>query len=310
MRIVVALGGNALLRRGEPPAATLQQQRVIAAAGALAPLAGAHELIITHGNGPQIGLLALEGAAYEDVPAYPLDILGAETQGMIGYLLESALRNALPARNVATLLSQVVVDGADPAFSHPTKPIGPVYPTARAAELEAERPWTFGPDTGGMRRLVPSPEPVRMLEVPASRALLDAGLVVITAGGGGVPMVESGGQLTGVEAVIDKDLTSALLATELAADSLLLLTDVPAVYERWDPSPGRRFRLAAPVEMRRHEFAPGSMGPKVEAACRFAEQTGGTAVIGSLEDAFRMVSGEAGTTIRSGLPDTTWWEET
>jgi carbamate kinase len=307
MRIVVALGGNALLQRGEPPTAELQRERVKLAAAAIAGLARDHEVIVTHGNGPQVGLLALETAAYTPVPAYPFDILGAESQGMIGYLLESALRAAMPGRPLATLLSQVVVAPDDPAFLAPSKPIGPVYSDSEAQALAAEFGWAIGPDTGGMRRLVASPEPLRMLEVPAVNALLDAGIIVITAGGGGVPVAEVSGVLSGVEAVVDKDLTSALLAEEVGASTLLLLTDVAAVYDRWPG--GRPIRSASPQSLRQFSFAAGSMAPKVEASCRFAERTGGTAVIGSLGEAAALLAGTAGTAVRNGLAQTTYWEE-
>lgn len=298
MRVVAALGGNAILRRGEPPEAETQRAGVERAAVALAALARAHELVVTHGNGPQVGLLAMQSAATADVRPYPLDVLGAESEGMVGYLLEQAIENALPGRAVATLLTQVVVDADDPAFGHPTKPIGIVYPEARARELAAANGWTIAADGSGFRRVVPSPEPLRIVELRAIQVLLEAGAVVVCTGGGGIPVTrdpEAG--LRGVEAVVDKDLASALLAEAISADRLLLLTDVDAVDLSFGAPPPRPLRAATPAELRRHPFAPGSMGPKVEAACRFVERTGGEAAIGSLDEADAVLAGEAGTRV-------------
>src|SRR5215207_1765841 len=230
MRVVAALGGNALLRRGQPLDAATQRRNIGVAAAALAAVARAHELIVTHGNGPQVGLLALQAEAYQEGGAYPLDVLGAESEGMIGYLLQQGLRNALPSRDVATLLTQVVVDAREPAFASPTKPIGPVYEAAEAAAVAAARGWAVRPDGARWRRVVASPEPAAIVELETIRLLVDAGVLVICAGGGGVPVIAAGdGTLSGVEAVVDKDLAAALLAIELDADALLLLTDVPAV---------------------------------------------------------------------------------
>jgi len=298
MRIVAALGGNALLRRGEPLEAVAQRENITRAAAALADLAEEHELVVTHGNGPQVGLLALQAAAYADVTPYPLDILGAESEGMIGYLLEQSLTNALPERQVATLLTQVVVDPDDPAFGHPTKPIGPVYTAEEAERLAAERGWTTAPDGVFVRRVVASPEPHDVIELATIRLLLDAGVIVICAGGGGIPVVvgETFG-LRGVEAVVDKDLSAALIARLVRADLLLLLTDVPAVARGWGSPHEEPIRRTTAAELRREEFAPGSMAPKVLAVCRFVEATGCPAAIGSLDDASAIVRGEAGTLV-------------
>jgi carbamate kinase len=309
MLIVAAVGGNALLRRGEPLLAESQERNARAAGRALAELAGAHALVITHGNGPQVGLLALESGSAGVSPAYPLDILGAESQGMVGYLLELALRNELPGRAVTTVLGQVRVDAGDLAFQQPTKPIGPFYGREACERLAREHGWTFGFEGELGRRLAPSPEPMEILELEAIRALVEASVVTISAGGGGVPVVRSAsGQLAGAEAVIDKDLTASLLARELGADALLLLTDVSSVEERWGDPASRAIRTAGPETMREYVFAPGSMGPKVEAALRFAEATGRMAAIGALEAASAILAGDAGTSIRLDTPGITFWE--
>ncbi len=310
MLVVAAVGGNALLRRGERPEPEAQERNVRVAGRALAALGQAHALVITHGNGPQVGLLALESGAAGVSPAFPLDILGAESQGMVGYLLELALRNELAGRTVTTLLGQVLVDPGDPAFQHPSYPIGPFYERAEAERLRAAGGWEFAVEWELGRRLVPSPEPVEILEIEAVRALLGAGMVTISAGGGGVPVArDSSGRLSGVEGVIDKDLTASLLARELGADALLLLTDVPAVEERWGHPGSREIRVAAPAAMRQFAFAPGSMGPKVEAAARFVEATGGLAAIGALEDASEILAGKAGTRIVRDAPEVIYWED-
>jgi carbamate kinase len=297
MRIVVALGGNALLRRGEPAEAATQRAHVLEVAAALADLASDHELVITHGNGPQVGLLALEADAYKAVAPYPLDILGAESQGMIGYLLVQALAGELPEREVIALLTQVLVDGDDPAFTWPTKPIGPVYAEKEARQLAAGRGWTVARDGEYYRRVVASPEPKGVVELPAIERLVAAGTLVVCAGGGGIPVVAESGALRGVEAVIDKDLTAALLAEELGAEKLIVLTDVPYVERDWGTPDATPIDAATPAELRELAFAAGSMGPKIEAACRFVERTGGEAVIGSLADLGAVARGEAGTSI-------------
>jgi carbamate kinase len=297
-RLVVALGGNALLRRGEPLTAETQRRRAGEAMNLVAELAGDDDVVLTHGNGPQVGLLALQALAYTDVPPYPLDVLGAETEGMIGYVLEQELQNRLPGRSAVTILTQVVVDRDDPAFAAPSKPIGPVYTEEQAHRLARERGWAIAEDGEHFRRVVPSPQPLRIVELSAIRILVDAGALVVCAGGGGIPVVLDGaGSLHGVEAVIDKDLAAELLARSLDADFLLMLTDVPAVMRNWGSESATPIARATPPELRSLEFANGSMGPKVEAACRFVEATGGTAAIGSLEDAVRIVAGEAGTIV-------------
>jgi carbamate kinase len=296
---VVALGGNALLRRGEPAEASHQQANVRAAAQAIAVLHETHRLVVTHGNGPQVGLLALQAEAYNDVKPYPLDVLGAETEGMIGYLLDQALVNELPAGSrVATLLTQTVVDPADPAFAVPSKPIGPVYTPDVGERLAADRGWTVRPDGRQVRRVVASPQPVDIVEIETIRLLLDAAVLVVCAGGGGIPVVSTAAAgLAGVEAVIDKDLSAALLAEKLEADFLLMLTDVAAVEAGWGTPDARTIAGATPAEMRGMDFATGSMGPKVEAACRFVERTGGAAGIGRLDQAAEILRGAAGTIV-------------
>jgi carbamate kinase len=298
MKIVVALGGNALLQRGEPPTASVQRGHAGEAMAAVAELARDHEVILTHGNGPQVGLLALQASAYTDVPPYPLDVLGAESEGMIGYVLEQELENRLPGRNVVTVLTQVVVDPADPAFQAPSKPIGAIYTEEQARKLASELGWSIAPDNNHFRRVVPSPQPLRIVEIRAIRTLVDSGALVVCSGGGGIPVsIDGDGILRGVEAVIDKDLAAELLARSLEADVLMMLTDVGAVMSGWGSDDARPIRQASPAELREHEFASGSMGPKVEAACRFVEATGGTAAIGALEDASAILAGTAGTTV-------------
>jgi carbamate kinase len=304
MRVVVALGGNALLRRGQPLTAENQRANARAACRALAPVALEHELVISHGNGPQVGLLALQGSAYTAVDAYPLDVLGAQTEGMIGYIIEQELGNELPfERPLATLLTMIEVDGNDPAFGNPTKPIGPLYSAAGAARLEKEKGWVFKPDGESLRRVVPSPQPKRIFEIAAIAALLERGAVVICAGGGGIPTryvdehVPAGKRLVGVEGVIDKDLASALLAIDLEADMLVIVTDVDAAYADWGTPQQRPIRRATPEALTGAGFAEGSMGPKIRAACQFVEQTCGRAAIGSIHDTARLVHGEAGTVV-------------
>ena len=302
MLVVVALGGNALLRRGEAYTAEIQARNVADAARRVAELAGGHDLVVTHGNGPQVGHLALQTEALGTGASDPLDVLGAESEGMIGYLLARELRARVPGREVATLLTQVEVDPDDPAFAKPSKPIGPTYDAAQAQQLARRSGWTFSPDsTGGCRRVVASPEPKQILELEVVRLLVSSGVLVTCAGGGGVPVSRAaGGALRGVEAVVDKDLVSALLAVKLGADALLLLTDQPGVYARWPDTKGGPIRSADARELREHWFEPGTMGPKVEAACRFAAATGREAAIGALEDASRVLDGAAGTRVRRG----------
>ncbi|MCL5734574.1 MAG: carbamate kinase [Actinobacteria bacterium] len=309
MRVVVALGGNALLKRGEPPTERAQRQNVRVAARALAPLTREHSLIITHGNGPQVGLLALEAAAYAGIEPYALDLLNAESEGLIGYMIEQELGNILPESvPFATILTQVEVDPADPAFQRPTKPIGPQYCRDDAERLALEHGWTMGLDNGMYRRLVPSPRPKRIFEIRVVEWLLERGVVVICTGGGGIPTrLAPDGVLEGVEAVIDKDYAGSLLATSLGAGAFLMLTDAQAVWEGWGTSDARAIRRASPAAMRKFDFPAGSMGPKVEAACEFAETTGGMAGIGALEDAAAILGGKAGTVITSGIESVEYW---
>jgi carbamate kinase len=297
-RIVIALGGNALLRRGEPLTEETQRRNAEVAAEVLARVATKHDCVLTHGNGPQIGLLALESEAYKEVAPYGLDVLGAESQGMIGFLLQQALHTRLPGREIATLLTTVLVGTCDPAFAKPTKPIGPVYGREVAERLAVERGWRIDPDGAGFRRVVPSPEPLSILELTAIRTLADAGVLVICSGGGGVPVIRRyDGRLDAVEGVVDKDLTSALLAEKLGADELVLLTDVRHVELGWRTPEAVSLRETTVTELRGHVFEAGTMGPKVEAACRFVERTGRPAAIGALEEADAIVEGSAGTRI-------------
>jgi carbamate kinase len=296
MRVVAALGGNALLERGEAPTLSTQQANAARAARALAALARENELIVTHGNGPQVGLLALLAEAGA-VPPYPLDVLGAQSEGLIGHLILQALRRELPGREIACLLTQVEVDRGDAAFASPSKPIGPVYPAAQGESLARRRGWVLVADGSGVRRAVASPEPLRILELPTALRLVDAGVLLVCAGGGGIPVAAGAdGTLEGVEAVVDKDKSAALLARGLGADALLLLTDVPAVFRDF---PRRRdpIRRADPQQLRRLALPAGSMGPKAEAACRFAEG-GGIAAIGALDAAAELLAGRAGTRVQ------------
>jgi carbamate kinase len=301
VRIVIALGGNALLKRGEPMTAGQQRANVRVAAAALARVATDHELVISHGNGPQVGLLALQGAAYKDVEAYPLDVLGAETQGMIGYLVEQEVGNLLPMdRPLATILTMVEVDPDDPAFGDPTKFVGPIYTQAQADALAAEKGWAVKPDGPHWRRVVPSPRPKRIFEIRPMRWLLDQGCVVICAGGGGIPTMyapDAERRLVGVEAVIDKDLASSLLARELGADLFVMATDVDGVYLDWGTPAQARIDRADPAELDAMDLPAGSMGPKVAAATEFVSATGKRAAIGSLEGIDGLVDGTGGTQV-------------
>jgi carbamate kinase len=301
MRIVVALGGNALLKRGEPMTAAAQRANVRVAAEALAPLAKDNQIVISHGNGPQVGLLALQGAAYKPDEAYPLDVLGAETEGMIGYMIEQELGNLLPFEvPFATILTMVEVDPDDPGFKNPTKFVGPVYEKDEADRLAAAKGWVVKPDGAKWRRVVASPLPRRIFEIRPVKWLLEHGTIVICAGGGGIPTMYQPGadrKLVGVEAVIDKDLCTELLARELDADLFVMLTDADAVYLDWGQPTQRALRKATPAALGDITFAAGSMGPKVDAACRFAQATGKKAAIGALADLQQIIAGEAGTTI-------------
>jgi len=260
--------------------------------------------VISHGNGPQVGLLALQGSAYTAVDTYPLDVLGAQTEGMIGYIIQQELGNELPfQRPLATLLTMIEVDADDPAFANPTKPIGPLYDAEEAGRLEKEKGWVFKPDGDSLRRVVASPKPKRIFGIAAIAALLERGAVVICAGGGGIPTryidesVPAGKRLVGVEGVIDKDLASALLAIDLEADVLVIVTDVDAAYADWGTPKQRAIRRATPEALAEGGFAEGSMGPKIRAACQFVEKTGGRAAIGAIQDTAKLVRGEAGTIV-------------
>jgi carbamate kinase len=307
MRIVIALGGNALLRRTDPMTTEVQRRNVRVAAEAIAPLAGEHSIVVVHGNGPQVGLLSLQAESYQGAEPYPLDVLDAGTQGMIGYVIQQELRSLLPAqRPVLTLLTMIVVDPADAAFANPTKFVGPVYPKETADRLAEEKGWTFRQDGNAWRRVVPSPEPRRVLEIEPITWLLDRGAVVICAGGGGIPTMypsSGSGELVGVEAVIDKDLSSELVAEDVGADLFVMATDVDGVYLGWGTPEQRRLDMVTPGELAHHEFAAGSMGPKVEAASRFVAKTGRRAAIGSLADIADIIAGKAGTNVvaRNGV---------
>jgi len=309
MRIVVALGGNALLRRGEPLTAEAQRRNARLAAEALCPLAARHDLVITHGNGPQVGLLALQSAAAAPGAAFPLDVLDAETAGQIGYMVEQELVNLLPAeRHCAMLLTQVEVDPADPAFAKPSKPIGPLYEREEAEALAASRGWRIAPDGRHFRRVVASPQPQRIVELEVLELLLARQVVVVCLGGGGIPVVRSSkGRLEGVEAVIDKDLASSLLARRLKADALLMLTDVEAVFTGWDTPDARPLRRISSAAIAPLPFESGTMAPKVMAARQFCDATDGIAGIGRLADAGAILKGELGTHITAKAVETAWW---
>ena len=307
MRVLVALGGNALLKRGEPMTADAQRQNIRTAARALAPVAGDHQLVLSHGNGPQVGLLALQAAAYTEVEAYPLDVLGAQTEGMVGYLIEQELGNVLPAE------VPFATDPDDGRGGSPTIPPSPIprsssdrsTPMPRRDALAAEKGWVFKRDGDHVRRVVPSPAPKRIFEIRPIRWLLEHGVVVICAGGGGIPTAWVAGKertLEGIEAVIDKDLASELLAREIDADLFVMATDVDGVYEQWGTPEQRRLDRVTPAELRDRPFAAGSMGPKVDAAVRFVEATGKRAAIGSLADIEKIVEGQAGTNVVAEQP--------
>lgn len=298
--LVVALGGNALLKRGERLEADTQRKNIAQAASAIAALTQTWRVVLVHGNGPQVGLLALQNSAYDANAPWPLDVLVAETQGMIGYMLQQALQNALPQQPISMLLTQVEIDSQDPAFHNPTKYIGPVYRPEQASALAQAQNWTMKADGDFVRRVVPSPLPVRIVELEAIQALAKKGHLVICNGGGGIPVVRHpGGQLCGAEAVIDKDLSAALLASHLSADALLILTDADAVYLNWGQPDSRALHQITPADLKGIAFDAGSMGPKVAACCEFVEQQQGMAGIGSLADAAEILEGRKGTLIRA-----------
>ena len=308
MRVVVALGGNALLRRGEAMTAENQRRNVQVAATALAELERDHQIVVAHGNGPQVGLLALQALAYTEVAAYPLDVLGAESSGMIGYLIEQELMNALPAGTpCGTLLTQIEVGRDDPAFRAPSKPIGPVYEAAVMERLRAEYGWDFVEEKAGQwRRVVPSPRPRKLLQEGVIRSLVESGVVVICTGGGGIPVIRGAdGRLEGIEGVIDKDRAASLLAREIGADAFLMLTDVAAVFADWGTERERALGQVEPATLEAMDFAAGSMGPKVDSACEFVRATGGIAGIGRLEDAAAILAGATGTRVTPAAGATT-----
>jgi carbamate kinase len=299
MRVIVALGGNAVLKRGQPPDAHAQMDNVRAAVRTLAQLADRHELVITHGNGPQVGMLALESAADPSLSRpYPFDTLGAQTQGMIGYWMQQALQNALPGRQVLAMVTQTLVTAVDPAFENPAKFVGQVYEETEAGKLAAEYGWTVKPDGPFWRRVVPSPTPRRIVETRLIRMMIREGVVVVCAGGGGIPVVrDEHGRLSGVEAVIDKDLTASMLAEALECDAFLILTDVPRVLRDFGAPQATEIAHTTPHELRSLDFPAGSMGPKVDAVCRFVETTGDMAAIGRLDEAEDILAGRAGTIV-------------
>ncbi len=318
MRVVVALGGNALQKRGEAMTVENQRENVRVACRALSPVAADNELVISHGNGPQVGLLALQASSYDDASSYPFDVLGAQTEGMIGYFIEQELGNLLPfEKPIATILTMTEVDANDPAMADPTKFVGPVYSEDDAHRLAADKGWTVKQDGDKWRRVVPSPEPKRIFEIRAIKTLLDMGAVVVCTGGGGIPTMYIEGEhiegehdfnprhLVGVEAVIDKDRSSAVLAQDLDADLLVIATDADAVYLDWGTPQQRAIKAASPDQIESHDFPAGSMGPKVEAAAMFARQRpGSSAVIGALEDLPGILAGEQGTRINTDVSET------
>lgn len=299
MRIVIALGGNALLKRGEPMTCENQRANVRIAAEQIAKAYEGNELIISHGNGPQVGLLALQNNAYKPVPMYPLDVIGGESLGMIGYMIQQELVNFVPkSATLATVLTQTQVDPKDPAFQNPTKPVGPVYDKEEAERLAKQHGWTIAQDNDKYRRVVPSPEPKRIWGLKPLKTLVEHGHIVICCGGDGIPTYfDEQGNLVGAEAVIDKDLASSLLASEVEADIFVIATDVNGAYVDWGKPTQRRIAEADPESLRAFGFAKGSMGPKVEAVCRFVEKTGKPAVIGALSEIDQILAGKAGTRV-------------
>ncbi len=301
MKVVIALGGNALLRRGERADADVQMANVRIAAKAVAEIAKEHNVVLTHGNGPQVGLLALQADAYKDVTPYPFDVLGAESQGMIGYMVAQCVGNDLPDRQVVNIITQTEVDPNDPAYSDPRKFVGPVYDKETAEKLAAERGWTIAADGKYFRRVVPSPQPKKIVEIDTIRQLVDSGAMVIASGGGGIPVIRNDqGKLEGSEAVIDKDMSASIMAAELDADALLILTDAPSIALDWGTPDQKEIKEVSPEKLQEYNFAKGSMGPKVEAVCRFANTGKGFGAVGRLEDALDILNGKAGTIIRKG----------
>jgi len=298
MKIVIALGGNAMLKRGEPLTADNQRANIKIACEQIAKVYPNNQLVITHGNGPQVGLVALQSNAYKEVPMYPLDVLGAETVGMIGYVIQQEMMNVLPKAEVATMLTQTEVDANDPAFKKPTKPVGPVYTKEESDKVAAEKGWVMAPDNDKFRRVVPSPLPKGILGLKALRTTIDSGAIVVCAGGGGIPAYyDANGKLQGSEAVIDKDLSTALLAGLIDADLLIIATDVDGVYLDWGKPTQKRIAKIAAGDVTKYDFASGSMGPKVQACVNFVNACGKDAVIGALSDIEQIVAGVKGTRI-------------
>ena len=301
MKVVIALGGNALLRRGERADADVQMANVRIASKAVAEIAKEHNVVLTHGNGPQVGLLALQADAYKDVTPYPFDVLGAESQGMIGYMVAQCVGNDLPDRQVVNIITQTEVDPKDPAYTDPRKFVGPVYDKETAEKLAAERGWTIAADGKYFRRVVPSPQPKKIVEIETIRQLVDSGAMVVASGGGGIPVIRNEqGKLEGSEAVIDKDMSASIMADELDADALLILTDAPSIALDWGTPDQKEIKEVSPEKLKEYSFAKGSMGPKVEAVCRFANTGKGFGAVGRLEDALDILNGKAGTIIRKG----------
>ena len=309
MRTVVALGGNALLQRGQALNAENQRSNVRVAVRELAAVHEHHELVIAHGNGPQVGLLALMDQAYTAVEPYPLDVVGAETVGMIGYMIEQELGNVIPFEDhIVTVLTQILVDPKDPAFENPTKPVGPVYDKGEADRLATDKGWSIAADGDNFRRVVPSPLPQRIIELDVIKLLVNNNVIVICAGGGGIPVAYDGDDLFGVEAVIDKDLASGLLAKGLEADLFIMLTDVANVFTGFGTDEQRAIRAAHPDAMEALDFAKGSMGPKVLGACQFVRETGNESGIGQLADLTRIMEGQAGTLITTSVDGIEYWD--
>jgi carbamate kinase len=310
MRVVVALGGNALLQRGQALNAENQRDNIRVAVKELAAVHENNQLVIAHGNGPQVGLLALMDAAYTAVDPYPLDVLGAETVGMIGYMIEQELGNIIPFDDhIITVLTQILVDQKDPAFEHPTKPVGPIYSKEEAERLKKDKGWAIAPDGDNFRRVVPSPLPQRIIEMDVIKTLVDSGVVVICAGGGGIPTAyDDDKKLFGIEAVIDKDLASGLLSKELDADMFVMLTDVASVYVDFGTENQKAIKAAHPDALEKMDFAAGSMGPKVLGACQFARETGNKSAVGQLSDLTKIITGDAGTTISNDVDGIEYWD--
>jgi carbamate kinase len=280
------------------------------AAKQLAAIHKNHELVIAHGNGPQVGLAALMDAAYTDVDPYPLDVLGAKTIGMIGYIIEQELGNIIPFEDhIVTVLTQILVDQADPAFQNPTKPVGPVYSEEEAEKLRREEGWSMAPDGEYFRKVVPSPLPKRIIEISAIKTLVDNDYVVICAGGGGIPVAyDENRKLFGVEAVIDKDLASGLLAKGLDAEMFVMLTDVANVFIGFGTAKQKAIRAAHPDALEALDFAAGSMGPKVLGACKFVRETGHQSAIGQLSELTEIMASEAGTLISNEVDGIEYWD--